>query len=238
VRAILFDKDGTLLDFEASWCAVYKAMALDVAGGDPDRAAVLLDSGGFDAEAGRFRPGSVFGSGHTVDLVRLWFPHLGASDLAETVERFDTIFHDSGIRYSVPIRGLTETLRALSSFGLAMGVATNDNTAAARAALDMLGVGTWLPYVYGYDSVARPKPAADTVLAFAAATGVSPGEIAVVGDNLHDLEMARNAGAGLAIGVLTGNGDRDHLEPHADVILDSIRELPEFLRHRAAQGSG
>ncbi|MEO8669529.1 MAG: HAD family hydrolase [Bauldia sp.] len=240
MRAVLFDKDGTLLDFEASWCAVYRSLADDVAEGDEARAAALLDAGGFDAEAGRFRPGSVFGAGTTVDLVRLWFPQLGPAEFATMVERFNRMFHDSGIRHSVPIRGLTDTLRSLSNLGLAMGVATNDTTEAARAALDMLGVGGWLPHVYGYDAVVRPKPAADTVVAFAAATGIPPAEMAVVGDNLHDLDMARNAGAGLAIAVLTGNGARDDLEPHADIVLDSIRDLPDLARRltRADRRSG
>jgi phosphoglycolate phosphatase len=240
LRAVLFDKDGTLLDFEASWCAVYRSLARDVAEGDETRAAALLDSGGFDTEAGRFRPGSVFAAGTTVDLVRLWFPHLGSAESAATVAEFNDVFYESGIRHSVPIRGLTDTLQSLSGLGIAMGVATNDATDAARAALDMLGVSGWLPHVYGYDAVPNPKPAPDTVHAFAAATGIKPADMAVVGDNLHDLHMARNAGVGLAIGVLTGNGARSDLEPHADVVLNSIRDLPALARDllRAEQRMG
>jgi phosphoglycolate phosphatase len=51
----------------------------------------------------------------------------------------------------------------------------------------------------------------------------------MVGDNLHDLEMARAAGAGLRIGVLTGTGTREELAPHADLCLASIAELPDAL---------
>ena len=72
----------------------------------------------------------------------------------------------------------------------------------------------------------HPKPAPDIVLAFAAATGVDPSDIAVVGDNRYDMEMARAAGAGAAIGVLTGNSGEDDLAAYADVVLPSIRELP------------
>jgi phosphoglycolate phosphatase len=56
-----------------------------------------------------------------------------------------------------------------------------------------------------------------------------PAEVAVVGDNTHDLEMARAAGAGWAIGVLSGNSDREHLEPHADVILAGVTNLTGWL---------
>jgi len=56
-------------------------------------------------------------------------------------------------------------------------------------------------------------------------TGLSPSEVMVVGDNVHDLEMGRNAGAGHVIGVLTGTGGHEHLAPLADRVIDSIRDL-------------
>ena len=58
---------------------------------------------------------------------------------------------------------------------------------------------------------------------------LQPAEVAVVGDNLHDLAMARAAGAGLAIGVLSGTSVVDELKPHADHVIGSIADLPEIL---------
>ena len=40
-----------------------------------------------------------------------------------------------------------------------------------------------------------------------------------------DLRMARAAGAGLVVGVLTGVGGRDDLEPLADAVIASVEEL-------------
>ena len=40
------------------------------------------------------------------------------------------------------------------------------------------------------------------------------------------------AAAGLAIGVLSGTGTRESLAPMADVILDSIADLPGYLAAR------
>ena len=47
-------------------------------------------------------------------------------------------------------------------------------------------------------------------------------EVIVVGDNRHDIEMGKNARAGLCIGVLTGASTRDELEEIADLVLDDI----------------
>ena len=85
---------------------------------------------------------------------------------------------------------------------------------------------------YGYDAVANPKPAPDSLYAFSDLTGLKPSEIAMVGDNRHDLEMARAGGAGLAVGVLSGTGTRESLAPMADVILDSVADLPAYLADR------
>ncbi len=233
MRALLFDKDGTLLDFEASWTGVYRELCLDLSDGDAVRAEAMLVAGGFDAAVGKFRSGAALSAGTTFDIVRLWYPMLEGAALKAMVERIDNVFHENGIRCSVPIAGLSETLAELSREGYVMGVATNDGTAGTKAALAVLGVARFLPHVFGYDSVTRSKPAPDTVHAFSTASGVPLQEIAVVGDNPHDLEMARSAGAGAAIGVLSGNGGRDELQPLADAIIDSVRDLPAWLRSQA-----
>ena len=60
------------------------------------------------------------------------------------------------------------------------------------------------------------------VVHLCATLDVPPARTAVVGDSPADLRMARAAGAGLVVGVLTGVGGRDDLEPLADVVLDSV----------------
>jgi phosphoglycolate phosphatase len=229
MRGLLFDKDGTLLDFEATWGPLYRRLALRLAGGDQSRAEAMLVSGGFDPAAGRMRPGSILGAGTTADIVALWFPALSGTAFDEKVATIDAIFHQHGAVASVPVAGLHEALSALEAMGIAMGVATNDTTAAAKTALAAIGVGSHFPHVFGYDSVASPKPAPDIVHAFADRIGATPEEVAVIGDNVHDLEMARRAGAGWAIGVLTGNSREEDLAQLADAVLPSIRELPAWL---------
>ena len=234
MRGVLFDKDGTLLDFEASWSAVYQEMCLGLSEGDAEVAEAMLIAGGLDPVTRRFRSGAALAAGTTVDIVRIWYPEFSDDEERAMVERIDRIFHENGIRCSVPVPGLSLALSELEASGLTMGVATNDGTAATRAALAALGISHFLPHVYGYDSVPHPKPAPDIVFAFSKLIGARPDEIVVVGDNPHDMEMARNAGAGAAIGVLTGNSGLEDLAPLADAVLESVRDLPEWLRLHAA----
>ena len=58
---------------------------------------------------------------------------------------------------------------------------------------------------------------------------IYPTEVAVVGDNLHDLEMGRRAEAGLLIGVLSGTSGQRELAPVADHLLASVADLEALL---------
>ena len=229
MRAILFDKDGTLLDFEKTWLPLLQRLAAEAAKGDPARAAELLEGGGYDPQTKKVRSGSIMGAGTTDLIVRLWYPKLRGAAFDAKVEKIDRQFVAHGRTNSVAIDGAAVALDLLAARGFVMGVATNDTTEAAIGALEATGMIRNLPYVFGYDSVATPKPAADMVLAFCEAARIAPAEVVVVGDNAHDLVMAKSAGAALAIGVTSGNSAAADLAPLADAVLKSIRDLPAFL---------
>jgi phosphoglycolate phosphatase len=232
MRGLLFDKDGTLLDFRASWSGAFRELCLDLCDGDIKAAEAMLAAGGMDVQTGHCASGSVLAAGNTGDLARHWFPELSGDPLQKMVERLDRTFHANGVRCSVLLPGVAAFLEDAARTGLAMGVATSDSATGTRDALSALGVQAHLPHIFGYDSVARPKPAPDIVHAFSRATGVPEREIVVIGDNPHDLEMARSAGAGTAIGVLSGNSRAEDLAPLADAVLESVCDLPAWLRAR------
>jgi len=230
IRAILFDKDGTLIDFPATWVPVLKTLSAQFAGDDEARALDLMTIAGFDIDEERFLPGSIWAAGNTLDLVRAWQPEASAAEQAATARWIDDYNTSVAAESASPIVDLAELFDELSLLGLAFGIATNDVERSAKATMGQLGVAHRLAAILGYDSVERPKPAGDMVDAFCAVARVQPGEVAVVGDNLHDIEMARASGAGLAIGVLTGNCAAADLEPHCDHVLASVADLPGLLR--------
>lgn len=232
IKGILFDKDGTLVDFQATWHAIGDRMALKAANGDRDLAHALMDRAGYDLAAGHFRADSVFAAGTNAGIVELWYPDLTEGQRLAMVEHFDHVTASEGAAQAVALPGCIDALTSLHANGFRLGVATNDSTAGAEKTLLALGVAQLFDAAYGYDAVANPKPEPDSVVAFCDLVGLRPSEVAMVGDNRHDLEMGRAGGVGLNVGVLSGTGTRESLMPLADVILNSVADLPAYLLDR------
>jgi phosphoglycolate phosphatase len=133
-------------------------------------------------------------------------------------------------RHQVPVgEGLAELFARLAGRGFSLGLATTDGEAAARAAARALGLAGNLDFVCGYDSGFGSKPEPGMVLGFCEAAGIAPAGVLVVGDTRHDMAMARAAGAGMAVGVLTGVSPREDLAPHADRVIASVLEIESVL---------
>ncbi len=229
IKAILFDKDGPLVDFDRTWRAVAENLALEAAGGNRSQAAALLELAGFDPGTDRVRADSPIASGTSADIVGLWYPQLGAGPRREIVARFDAICVEQGATGAVALDGVLPALADLHTSGFRLGIVTNDSTLGAERTAEAFGIAQMFDAIYGYDAVARPKPAPDAAEAFCDLVGLRPAQIAIVGDNRHDLDLARNIGAGLAVAVLSGNGTPESLSPHADAVLHSVADLPAYL---------
>jgi phosphoglycolate phosphatase len=113
----------------------------------------------------------------------------------------------------------------LQAKGVRIGVITTDRRTETEETMQIMGIAQLVDHIVCGDDGLPWKPAPDTLLATCRQLAVPPARAAVVGDTVADLIMARRAGAGLGVAVLTGIGERDQLEGYADVLLDSIDEI-------------
>ncbi len=232
IRGILFDKDGTLLDFFETWIPAYRAaveVAADLAGGSAV-AGRMLRATGFDPESGTLDPLSLLAGGTTAQICDAWADEAGIIER----ERFSQLVHeamdDYASRYPVPIaEGLDALFERLVGKGYALGIATMDSEMVARVTAETLGLSRWLTFLAGYNSGHGVKPEPGMVLGFCAAAGLAPAEVLVIGDTDRDINMARNAGAGLAVGVLTGASPSEQLARIADQVLESVFDIEAVL---------
>ncbi|OCW57855.1 HAD family hydrolase [Hoeflea olei] len=231
VKAILFDKDGTLVDFDRTWAPVNRKVAEIAARGDADLAERLLVACGMDPVSGKTRADSMFAAANAAEIAKHMVAHGSPVQADELGRLLDAAFVE-GAESPWPICDLGALLGALGEAGYAMGIASSDGEAGIRRTVEVLGISAHISFVAGYDSGHGPKPEPGMIAAFATHLGLKPADIAMVGDNKHDMDMARAAGAGLAVGVLSGTGTPATLGDIADVMIGSVADLPALLSGR------
>jgi phosphoglycolate phosphatase len=229
IRGLLFDKDGTLLDYHASWGPVNRHAAHLAAKGDSALAERLLALAGVDAATGRAAADSVISAGTAVQIAEVWVEG-GAPYERETLTRAIDELFCAAVADMVPVTDLSTLFARFKSRGFKLGIASSDSEAAVWATARVFGIADLLDFVAGYDSGYGTKPGPGVLAAFCRHTGLSQREVAIIGDNTHDVGMGRAGGAGMTIGVLTGSGTRESLSPLSDVCLDSICGMEALFR--------
>src|SRR5882724_2857073 len=186
VRAVLFDKDGTLVDIQATLGPATCDVLRRLSDGEPDLFFHLADITRVDTTAQRLLPGCPVISEATDVYGALWARALRQPLSVDFLHKIDAMFLEATLKHLHPVGDPGEVMRELSGLGYRLGIMTNDAEANARQQLSRLGVDGLVAFVAGYDSGFGQKPDANPVLAFAARVNVAPAEVAVVGDSPHD----------------------------------------------------
>lgn len=225
IKGIIFDKDGTLFDFNATWGAWTRGMLQSEAAGDDALLHALADAMGFDLATGLFKPESIVIAAtvdETADAMLTVLPNEGKDALISRMKVAATQVEQ------VEVTPLVAYFDQLRDFDLFLGIATNDAEAPARAHLDRAGVVQHFDFIAGYDSGYGGKPAPGQLHGFCAEIGLDPAQCVMVGDSTHDLHAGQAAGM-RTVGVLTGPAPFAELAPFADIVLPDISAIPEWL---------
>jgi phosphoglycolate phosphatase len=230
IRGVLFDKDGTLIAANATWVPIYKSMLMKEFDGDAAHVETLMINAGYDPVANGFKAGTILAAGTIQQLVDVWWPHMSAAEKRDQVTMINRDYADDGRKYLKPLMDLAPIFDELHELGMVLGVATNDIHDSAVNHMQLIGVHDYFIDIIGADDVEIAKPSGQMIARFAASSGLAPHEIAMVGDNSHDIDEARAGGAGMAIGVLTGNAAHEDIAHLADHTLNSVADIPALLR--------
>jgi phosphoglycolate phosphatase len=234
-RALLFDKDGTIINFRLMWLGwcreVVRELSSVYSATGVERG---LAAWGVDLALGLIKPDGHLAVGSTGDLCTSLARELasGGTDLAKAesdVRRamytaYRTIEEKKLIQ---PIVGVTEAIKELHRRGYKLALVTTDDSEKASRNLQMLDLDPYFEVILGCDRVVRCKPAPDLVLEACRLLAVKPSESAVIGDTEADMKMGRAAGAACCIGVASGVTFPGELSCHADLVLESAAYLVE-----------
>lgn len=229
IDLVIFDKDGTLIDFQAMWGGWVRALA-----GDLERATgvelstPLFDVLGVDPASGRVLAHGLLAATPMARIRSVVVETVVANGApaarAEAAVEAAWAPPDP-VALAHPIGDLRHILAELRRSGRHVAIATSDDREPTERTLQSLGLDELVEGLACADDGEPVKPAPAAVLRLCRQIGVPPARAAVVGDSVADLAMGRAAGVGRTIGVLTGVAERTTLEPLADLVVGSIAEL-------------
>jgi phosphoglycolate phosphatase-like HAD superfamily hydrolase len=229
IELVVFDKDGTLIEFDRMWgdWVAQLGSSLAAATGRP-LAAQLFAMLGVDPTSGFIHPHGLMAATPMSRLRELVVEALEDEGIAGALARAavnDAWYAPDPVALATPVTDLPALLDRLAARGIRAAVATADDRVPTERTLAALGIGDRFVAVACADDGYPGKPAPDPVLRIAAAAGVEPDRILVIGDAPADMRMGLAAGARRVVGVMTGVGDAATLGPLADLVLDSIEDL-------------
>jgi len=180
---VLFDLEGTLVDFQWQLAVAEDALRTAVSGL------------GFDA--------SLFTNDNYAAIQRRALQLAPSPEAQAAIGRrlgpiYDHYDQDALSRWSLR-EGARELLEDLRGCGIRTGLVTNIGRRAVTGVLEKFGLGNALGAVFTRDDVTRMKPDGEGIQRALAALNVGAEQALMVGDSLSDLGAARDAGVAIAI---------------------------------------
>ena len=206
-KALIFDFEGTLVDFQ--W---------RLAEAEAEGAAAL-------ANLGMIPEGQ---RGSYADLMnRAWRyqENFGRSEGVTTLSAiYDRYDADALTRWQVR-DGVLETLKEIKSRGVITGLVSNVGTVSLSKALARLGLGSFLDAAISRNEARWLKPHPAGLQLVCRRLGYQAKEVWYVGDSLDDIKAARNAG--VLVAVVQGGQDRlaEIREAKPDWIIAGLPDL-------------
>ena len=228
IKAIIFDKDGTLIDFAQTFDAATGLVLDELCEGNKELMVKAADALGYDLQKKVNLPHSLVIASHSHGMAEALAGVLPIGNIDEFAAGLDRMFGEICLNTVMPIDGIPKALDDLHAQGMILGVATNDSEENANEQMEEIELDHLFENILGADSGYGPKPGTGMLDAFVIAHGLQPYQVMMVGDSVQDLEAGVAAGM-VTVGVESGPANRAELEEHADFIIASVVDLPALI---------
>lgn len=216
LRLLVFDWDGTLMDSISTICSCLAGAF--AAAGLPDREEAYKEIIGLGLD----------------EALAVLAPGIDEGQREQVLSAYRDCFFAASMAEMPLFPGVEPALRDLADAGFHLAVATGKS----RRGLDrMLAAHPTLAQCIAASRCAdesRSKPHPQMLHELLDHFALPPGAALMVGDSIHDMEMAVAAGV-LPVGVCCGVHDAQRLQTHgAQACLAEVRDLPAWLRRTMA----
>ena len=222
VSAIAFDLDGTLLDTIDDLAAAVNALLVELEHEPlPTPAIRTMVGKGMGnlvrralAQARGVAPAAIDDA--TIDAALIRYQERYAAILGRETRAYP---------------GMREGLARLKAMGLPLAIVTNKAARFVRPHLEHAGIAHYFGLVVGGDTLATRKPDPEPLLHVAAAFGVQPARLLMVGDSGNDVGAARAAGCPVVVLPYGYSEDLPVQNLEADAIVATLNAVADRVRY-------
>lgn len=226
-KAILFDKDGTLIEYNDLWTnAIFgMVMALDKKFSRKsmfDKTLLYQQLGILETHVSDASP---LGTGTTAQIASV-LQHFFLSEEAEMLAFVRDYLYQYTLSHQeelVPIGDLPQLLQRLKAEGYMLGIVTSDDYESTLFTLKVLEIKTYFDVVVTGDRF-EPKPNREALRYASSILDVLPQNILFVGDSSVDAQFSRHCGMGA--GVTSGLAYEEELRELSPYIYQTIHDIP------------
>lgn len=227
-KAVIFDKDGTLLDFDACWLKIAD-YAITVIMEQFDAEDVSADevmsalgvSHGVTSITGALCCGTYTQIGTIVyNILRKYGHSIDASEvIAATVAAFENNSDKGEIKAAC--NNIVDVLLTLKNHSLKLAVVTTDTLSSTIKHLEKLGINDLFDAIYTDDGIYPAKPDPFCINDFCEREGLLRSQVVMVGDTLTDVSFAQNGGINM-IGVSKSEANTAILKDKTPIVVPDI----------------
>ena len=234
IKGILFDKDGTLIEFQSVWHDIIGKILIELEK-TYHFSKELLEKikvvSGYEEDD--FIKESIIQYCATSQIVEIWYNIINeAGDeehkeitSQELMKLFEEKAVDEGIKVEA-LEGVKDLLSYLKKKYYILGVATADTYASTVFSLKKAELISYFDYIGCNEEGVPPKPARDMAVRFCEVHHLKPEELLIVGDSVTDMLFAENAKANF-IGLKTQYNDYEEFTKHNRKFVRRLEDIIE-----------
>jgi HAD superfamily hydrolase (TIGR01549 family) len=218
IKAVVFDLDGTLANFNLDYKVVRAEVRSFLIKRELPASILSTNESIFEM----LKKAEIFLKNNSKSKKAIEEIHRKALAIAEKYEL-------EAAKSTSLLPGVAETLKALKTMGLKIGLFTINSEKSVNYILKRFRIAGFFDAVIPRNSVKHVKPNSEHLEAVLKALGVNPEETIVVGDGVSDMKCARELKA-ISAGLPTGlSSIKKLMNSGANYIITSITDMPALI---------